>query len=658
MKSLLLLPFLAVAGSLPPATAHVASDAAQAPDSIYTLAVKPADYPGDAVVWLLDEGMYRIEPDGRTNNTIRQVVQILKPEGANVYRERRLTWNPERQKLTVNWMRVVKPDGEVVAEHPEQMQDSDVPAAMGTPMYTANKVRRISLSGLEPGTILDFSITTETLKPAMDGDFLQGWTVTPGTPVVRSNLVVDLPAGFKPRIVERNLSFKRAERVVNGRRIYTWATDKVPRIKPEPYAPDSLSPVMTVTVSAPITWVTIGERYVPIASAAYAITPSVEEKLTKVLASARSRDDSINALHKWVAQDIRYVSIALGQGGYVPRSAEAVVRTGYGDCKDKTMLFLAALRKMGITGYPVLLNINGGERKESPSIAQFNHMIAAVKRGNGYQFADLTAGTYPLGRLPRSEQGNLAVLVKENRAEEIRLPESPLSEAVIETRIAGTLSEDGFFTGTFEESRKGYLESTMRSAFETPLDSARRQMVGQALAGLYFDRPETDSLEAFDGRDFGAPVRMRVKITRARLVSRAGDVSLLTNPARPLDSYARVADMFEREKDRKLPYETGRIVAPYTTRSDIRVKLPAGWKAALPKDELLDVPLARYEMKYSQIGDELRIERTFIGLRNTLPASRRNEIVEWLRRIGSDDARQIVIKGAPHSIAMMSSFRE
>lgn len=649
MKSLLFLPFLAGLGSTSPASVPSRFQPVHVRDSIYSLAVKPADHPDDAVVWLLDEGVYRIEPDGRTANTIRQVVQILKPEGANLYHEQRLSWNPERQKLTVNWMRVVKPDGEVIAEHPEQIQDSDVPAAMGTPMYTANKVRRISLSGLEPGTILDFSITTETFKPAMEGDFLQSWRVTPGTHVVRSNLVVDLPAGFKPRIVERNLSFKRAERVVNGRRLYTWATDKVPRLRGEVYSPDSLSPAMTVMVSAPITWETIGKRYMPIARDAYAVTPSVEEKMAKALTGARSLDDSIRALHKWVAQDIRYVSIALGQGGYVPRSAEAVVRTGYGDCKDKSMLFLAALRKIGVTGYPVLLNISGGERKESPSIAQFNHMIAAVKRGNGYQFADLTAGTYPLGRLPRSEQGNLAVLVKENDAEEITLPESLPSEAVIETRIAGTLSEEGFFTGTYEELRRGDMEATIRGAFQTQLDSARRQMFGRAMTSLYFDRPETDSLEAFDGRDFTAPVRMRVKISKARMISRAGDVTLLTNPVRPMESYLRVADMIEREKDRKLPYETGPIVAPYTTRVDVRVKLPPGWKAVLPKDDLLDVPLARYEMKYSQAGDELRIERTFIGLRSTVPASRQKEMVEWLRKIGSDDARQIVLKAPPHS---------
>jgi hypothetical protein len=405
---------------------------AKVADSVYSLAVDPAAHADLPYVWLLDEGVYTVEADGRIKNTTRQVVQILKAEGAETYRERRFTWNPEHQKLTVNWMRVVKPNGDVVSAHPEQIQDSDVPAEMGVPMYTATKVRRMSLSGLEPGTILDFSITTDTDPSLMPGEFFLSWRVTTPTYVVRSNLVVDIPEKLNPRIVERNLDFRRLEKVDKGRKVLTWRKSNVDRFKGEPWAPDSVLQGMTISVSPSFNWNAIGKWYVPIARDAYAITPPVEEKMKTVLAGAKSIDDSIRAIHKWVSQDIRYVAIELGRGGYVPRSAETVVRTGFGDCKDKAMLFLAALKKIGVTGYPVLLNISGFERKETPSLGQFNHMIAAVKRGNRYEFADLTAGNYALGKLPASEQGNLAVLVKENDAEEITLPESPSSEALID----------------------------------------------------------------------------------------------------------------------------------------------------------------------------------------------------------------------------------
>lgn len=622
-------------------------------DSLYRMTVKAEDHADLAYVWLLDEGVWRIESDGRTKNTTRQVVQILKPQGADVYRERRLVWNPEHQKLTVNWMRVVKPDGTVISSHPEQIQDSDVPAEMGTPMYTATKVRRISLSGLEPGTILDFSVTTESDAPMMPGDFQVGWRVTTPTYVVRSNLEVDVPEGMHPRIVERNLDFKRVERGEKGRRIYAWRKSNVARLRAEGFVPDSIPQGMTISVTPAITWTSIGKWYVPIARDAYAVTPSVEEKMKTVLANAKSLDDSIRALHKWVAQDIRYVAIELGRGGYVPRSAETVVRTGYGDCKDKAMLFLAALKKIGVTGYPVLLNITGAENKETPSLAQFNHMIAAVKRANGYQFADLTAGNYALGNLPRSEQGNLAVLVKENDAEEIRLPEAS-SEAAIETTITGTLGEDGIFTGKYEEVRHGYIDATLRMAFQTMPDSVTRQAVGQGLARLYFDRPETDSLVGFDGKDLSAEARMSTRIKRAKIVSKTGETNLLTNPIRPMESYERLADAMSEEKDRKLPYDVSEMVPEYRLHTLVVIKLPAGWKATLPQSVKLDGPVARYSLQFSQTGNELRIERALAGLKGTIPASRKSEIVDFLRKLGSEDTRLIEIKGAAHTLAVLA----
>ena len=621
-------------------------------DSLYSMTVNAADHPEMPFIWLLDEGKYSIEPDGRTKNTTRQVVQILKPQGAEAYRERRFTWNPEHQKFTVNWMRVVKPNGEVISDHPEQVQDSDVPAEMGVPMYTATKVRRMSLSGLDSGTILDFSITTETDASMMPGEFFVSWRVTTPTYVVRSNLEVDVPASMHPRIYETNLDFKRVEKTENGRRIYAWRKSNVDRFSGEPYAPDSLLQGMTVSVSPSFAWNAIGKWYVPIARDAFAVTPSVEEKMKSVLANSKSLDDSIRALHKWVAQDIRYVAVELGRGGYVPRTPETVVRTGFGDCKDKAMLFLAALRKIGVTGYPVLLNISGAERKETPSLGQFNHMIAAVKRGTKYEFADLTAGTYAYGMLPRSEQGNLAVLVKENDGEQITLPESSQLDAMIDATITGKLGEDGVFSGRYEEVRHGYLESTMRAVFQNPLDSARRQSFGRAVTGLYFDNPQTDSLVAFDGKDLMAEARVSAKITRARMVTKVGDVQLLTNPLRPMESYSRVADGMESDNDRKLPYDVAKMIPQYTTHTVVRVKLPVGWTATLPKSEKLDGPVAHYEVKYSQVGDELRIERTLSGMKGVIPASRRLEIVEFLKRMGSEDAKLIVLKGAPHSLAV------
>jgi hypothetical protein len=187
-------------------------------DTIYKLAVKPADYADQPYVFLLDDGIVRFEADGSGSRTYRQVVQILTPEAAEQWGEQTFGYSTDREKLTVNWVRVVKPDGEVVSSKPVHEQESLAPVALEAPVYSDEKVHRVSLGGVAPGTIVDYSYTVETLKPVIPGDFFTSWSVMTGRLTRRSRLIVDLPASVTPRIEERHLSFKRQESVAGGRR--------------------------------------------------------------------------------------------------------------------------------------------------------------------------------------------------------------------------------------------------------------------------------------------------------------------------------------------------------------------------------------------------------------------------------------------------------
>src|SRR5262249_45591016 len=104
-------------------------------DSIYTMAVDSTAYRNYAFVYLLDDGVVRFDADGRGTRTYHQVIQILKPEGVARWAEQSISYQPDREKATVNWMRVLRPSGEVISEKPLQSQSSDVPASMVDPVY-------------------------------------------------------------------------------------------------------------------------------------------------------------------------------------------------------------------------------------------------------------------------------------------------------------------------------------------------------------------------------------------------------------------------------------------------------------------------------------------------------------------------------------------
>jgi len=615
-------------------------------DTIYKLAVKAADHPEEDAVYLLDDGVVRLEADGRGTMTVRQVIQILKQGAVENYAEWSFGYAPGHEKFTLNWLRVIGPDGKVISNAPSHEQDSDVPAKLGDPVYSDRKVKRLSLSGVAPGTIVDYSYTHEELKPFLPGDFYQTWSVTTGLTVRRSRFIVDLPANLNVRLHERNLNFPRKTVEVGGRKVYTWATADVPRFKSEPFAPDSNDVVMHLALSSPETWSDIGKWYAKNAKERSALGSISKVKLQQVLATAKAktRADTIRAVHKWVAQDIRYVSIALGLGGYQPRSPDTVVTTGFGDCKDKATLFVAAMNSLGITTFPVLLNSSGVSYRELATIEQLDHAIAAVQTPTGYQFTDLTAYFTPYGELPYSEQGELALVVHpDGTTEEAQLPMSRPSDNVGSTRISGELTTDGLFNGRYVEEATGSLQYSMRSAFENPMDSTKRANSANAVAGRYFDGADGDSLIAFDGKDLAAKARATLLIKHGKATSSVGDNEIFTIPFGNMAGMVKMAQELENAKERKFPVDAEGILGNQTTLIELRVTLPAGWKAQLPAGVTAASPFGTYESSYAQQGRELIFTRKTVGARGVFPPGRVKDVAEWFRAVAKDDAKIIVI---------------
>ncbi len=529
---------------------------------------------------------------------------------------------------------------------PAQVQESDVPAPVSaSPVYNDQKIVRMSLSGVAAGTILDVDFTLEERKPALKGDFNQSYIFTPGSSIEHAAFVVDVPSSVTPVIKEQNLDFKRVSRNVGGRTIYSWTRLHTPKVQPEPFAADSNGVVMEVRVGGPISWSDVSKWYADLARDRYSDTPSLSRIVDSLVAGAKTRDDSIRAVHRWVAQDIRYVGIELGIGGYQPRMPDAVIATGFGDCKDKATLFVAALTHLHIRAYPVLLSINAKARRDLPSPQQFNHEIAVVALASGgYQFVDLTSSYTPYGELPLSIQGGFALIVfPDGRSLEVTLPSDPPTANVLTTALTGTLSTDGKFNGKYEESVSGSIASGMRATFASPLDSAQRADGARRVARKYFANGDGDSLSAFNGRDYSAPTQVTVRISNASATTTAGSEELLNNPFPNFAAMAAAADDIARLPSRRFPIDASKIVGRQTAITEMRVTLPEGWHARLPTTVTANSVFGTYTTSYAQQGRELVIKREIVGGTGIFMPSRVNELVMWLRAIGHDDVKFIVL---------------
>jgi hypothetical protein len=621
-------------------------------DTIYRLAVNPADYPDDDYIYLLDDGVIRFETDGRGSRTYRQVIQIFTQDGAEAWGEQSFSYSGGSERLTVNWIRVVKPTGEVVSAQPAHEQESLAPVAFDAPVYSDQKVRRVTLSGVAPGTLVDWSYTVERTKPLVPGDYYTGWRVTTGLLTRRSRLIVDVPASVTPRIKEENVRFQRRVVESKGRRVYTWATADVQKIESEPFAASPNTLYVGIDVSAPITWPQVASWYAGVSHDRYQLSPDLEAKLPDLVKGAKTLDDSLRRLHRWVAQDFRYVSLSLGIGGYVPRLPAQVLEARYGDCKDKATLFIALARRMGLTAYPVLLSSSGGADSSLPTVQQFDHMIAAVDRPGGAAekpnrlYLDLTSELTPYGELPPAEQGSFALVVHDDgTGEQVILPEVSPSANRAEVRVEGQLSPDGLLTGRYTETKLGAMQYGLRRAYSRPFTQEELGRVTQALADGLFPGASGDSLRVFDGRDLTATPSVSIRVRNAPAVSTSGGARILTLPSSmPNFVSLGLAAQLDQRRPRRFPIDVGDVIGPVETVAELRITLPEGWRAHLPASLTETSAFGSYTAEYKQEGRELRVTRRMRGWKGVEPPERVDALIAWLRAISKDDAKFIILE--------------
>jgi transglutaminase-like putative cysteine protease len=544
---------------------------------------------------------------------------------------------------------VVKPNGEVVSAEPTHIQDSDVPATMGNPVYADRKVRRLSLSGVAVGTIVDYSYTIAELKPYRPGDFLTSWSITTGLPTRRSRFIVDLPAAMKPHMIERNIAKPPKITTANGRRVYMWTAVDIPKPKSEPFASDSNGVYQSVALSAPTSWQDISKWYAGLARGRYTLTSELESKLHELVAGARTLDDSLSAVQRWVAQDIRYVSLSLGIGGYQPRTPAELFKTQYGDCKDKATIYVAMAQRMGVEAYPVLLSSGGKVERSLPSIDQFNHAIAALKLGGKYQYVDLTSDLTPYGELPGPDQGQFALVVHpDGRADEVTLPRDPASVNLSETVYRGELTPEGLANLHYTERATGLRQYALRGLFTTPLDSTKREQFIRALAGNTFPGASGDSLVIFDGKDLEATPQISMSIHGGQAAKVAGETAILNMPPSfsSMAGLQTLAMQLESGKPRVYPIEVASVVGPIVGVSELVLKLPEGWRADLPQGVAAESEFGSYRSEYTQTGRELRVYRRMAGGRGVKPPEDVDALIAWLRAVAKDDVQYIVLQRA------------
>lgn len=188
-----------------------------------------------------------------------------------------------------------------------------------------------------------------------------------------------------------------------------------------------------------------------------------EEELNKVLdgldLSQNTEKEKVKKVFEWVQNNVKYIAIEDGLGGFIPRNPDLVMNRRYGDCKDMATLIVQLLSMLDIEANKVWIGTNEipYSYEEMPTPLVDNHMIAAYfdEQDNEYIYLDATDSKVPFGYPTQFIQGKEALIHKGDTFEIREVPIIPSLKNKLVDSVELKI-EDGVLLGTGDLSFTGY----------------------------------------------------------------------------------------------------------------------------------------------------------------------------------------------------------
>jgi hypothetical protein len=191
-------------------------------------APKKKNYAQEAAVFERIFNRARFENDGTSVKESEAAVLIQSEAGVKEFGQLAFGYSSATEKLQVEYVRVRKPDGQVIVTPESTAQDFAPDVLKEAPMYTDYRERDISVAGLRPGDTLEYRTVTRAVTPLAGANFWYEHTFPTGVAVNEDRLEIDVP---KAREIKLKTPKHAPEIQEHGdRRIYTWV---VKGIEPE-----------------------------------------------------------------------------------------------------------------------------------------------------------------------------------------------------------------------------------------------------------------------------------------------------------------------------------------------------------------------------------------------------------------------------------------
>jgi uncharacterized protein DUF3857/transglutaminase superfamily protein len=354
-------------------------------------------YPNADFIVVFDSTFVDVQETGLSDTNIHQLYKILSPKGALDKAVITFGYDPLSAFSEIEKVLIYRANGDVEEIANEKEMDYPAPARM---IYWGAREKMLEVGRLEPGDAIEvflfrkgftYALLTdgnnnddERYIPPMRGHFYDIVEFWNSQPVLEKVYQTAVPKDKLVQYEFYNGEVQSSAVLLDEKMLYTFTKKDMMPIEREPNMVGLSDVAPKLLISSSPDWKAkslwfygVNEDY-----GSFESTPEIDKKVNEILKGSVSEQDSIERLTHWVADEIRYSGISMGEGeGFTLHKGEMNFADRCGVCKDKAGMLITMLRAAGFESFPAMTM--AGSRIDYIPADQFNHCVTLVKRNTG-----------------------------------------------------------------------------------------------------------------------------------------------------------------------------------------------------------------------------------------------------------------------------------
>jgi hypothetical protein len=360
------------------------------------------------------------------------------------------------------------------------------------------------------------------------------------------------------------------------------------------------------------------------------MSPSMASMIGRMTAQCHGTRDKIDTLYHWLQQNMRYVSVQLGIGGWQSFEAAYVEKNRFGDCKALSTFMKGMLKEVGIESYLAILKWDEEEALFMDDFINidFNHMMLFIP--DELLWLECTSNDLDPGQINRDEENKIALLITPEGGVITKTPSTPSDLNCITILDTISLSDKWIIRG--EKTYSGNLQDEIKSfAFNLPAEKQRN----------YFLEHNILSIQKLDLLSIKPdPINHKTKMQYTATLSQFGSSNgnryfISINSIYPVHftctDHDRLTDFLSKDD--------------YLKTTDVFISIPPDYAIEyLPSDSHFEFNGNHYSSSISSENNFIHIHYQLIESPLRLDPARYRELCEFYDSIAKANRQTLVLK--------------